>query len=62
VLARVRIPTCTLLLPAQAETDAATWPTAHDVSQWAEPDVWPLRRGLHRGLRRKLCYLSIKCG
>jgi hypothetical protein len=35
---------CTLLLPAQAETRCATWPTARDVSLRAEPDVRPLGR------------------
>jgi hypothetical protein len=25
--------------PLRRRTDAATWPTARDISQWAEPDV-----------------------
>jgi hypothetical protein len=30
--------------PLRRRPDAATWPTAHDVSQRAEPDVRPLGR------------------
>jgi hypothetical protein len=48
--------------PPRRIPDAATWPMACDVSQRAEPDVWPLHRRPHRGLCRKLRYLSIKCG
>jgi hypothetical protein len=39
---RVRTLSYTLLLPAQAETRSATWPTARDVSQRTEPGVKPL--------------------
>jgi hypothetical protein len=37
---------CRLLFcsPLRRRPNAATWPTARDVSQWAEPDVRPLRR------------------
>jgi hypothetical protein len=28
--------------PLRQRPDAATWPTAHDVSQWAEPDIRPM--------------------
>jgi hypothetical protein len=48
--------------PPRRRPDAATWPTARDVGQRAEPNVWPLHRGSHRRLCRKLRYLSIKCG
>jgi hypothetical protein len=46
--------------------DAATWPTARDVSQWAEPDVRPLGRTFIAEEARRLsswkvmCRLSIK--
>jgi hypothetical protein len=30
--------------PPRRRPDAATWPTARDVSQWAEPDLRPLGR------------------
>jgi hypothetical protein len=43
--------------PLRRRPDAATWPTAHDVSQRAEPDVRPLgRAALHLlRIRRAAC-------
>jgi hypothetical protein len=43
--------------PLRRGPDAATWPTAHDVSQRAEPDVRPLgRAALHLlRIRRAAC-------
>jgi hypothetical protein len=41
--------------PLRRRPDAATWPTAHDVSQRAEPDVRPLGRvALHLLQKRPL--------
>jgi hypothetical protein len=44
VLTRVRTIPRALPLPLRRRPDAATWPTARDVSQRAEPDVRPLGR------------------
>jgi hypothetical protein len=43
--------------PHRRRPDAATWPTAHDVSQRAEPDVRPLgHAALHLlRIRRTAC-------
>jgi hypothetical protein len=42
-----------LCSPLRRRPDAATWPTAHDVSQRAEPDVRPLGRAALHLLRIK---------
>ena len=39
--------------PPRRRPDAAAWPTAHDVSQRAEPDVRPLGRAALHLLRRR---------
>jgi hypothetical protein len=52
--------------PLRQRPDAATWPTARDVSQRAEPDVRPLGRAFIAEEARRLsswqvmCRLSIK--
>jgi hypothetical protein len=52
--------------PLRRRPDAATWPTARDVSQRAEPDVRPLGRAFIAGEAHRLsswqvmCRLSIK--
>jgi hypothetical protein len=38
--------------------NAAAWPTACDVSQWAEPDVRPLGRAVSAFIAEKTCRLS----
>jgi hypothetical protein len=44
--------------PFKRRPDAATWPTAHDISQRAEPDVRPLGRATLHLLRiRRAAYL-----
>jgi hypothetical protein len=45
--------------PLRRSPDAATWPTAHDVSQQAEPDVRPLGRATAAFIADKACRLSI---
>jgi hypothetical protein len=44
--------------PLRRRLDAATWPTAHDVSQRPEPDVRPLgHAALHLLWIRRVAYL-----
>jgi hypothetical protein len=59
-----------LCSPLRRRPDAATWPAARDVSQWAEPDIRPLSRAssafiadeAHRLSNwQVMCRLSIKC-
>jgi hypothetical protein len=38
--------------------DAATWLVAHDISQWAEPDVRPLGRVVSAFIAERMCRLS----
>jgi hypothetical protein len=45
--------------PLRRRPDAATWPTAHDVSQRAEPDVRPLGRVAAAFIADKMRCLSI---
>jgi hypothetical protein len=45
--------------PLRRRPDVATWPTARDVSQWAEPDVRPLGRAASAFIANKVCHLSI---
>jgi hypothetical protein len=45
--------------PLRRRPDAATWPTAHDVSQRAEPDIRPLGRAIAAFIADKVCRLSI---
>jgi hypothetical protein len=48
-----------LYSPLRRSPDAATWPTARDVSQWAEPDVRPLGRTASAFIVDKAHRLSI---
>jgi hypothetical protein len=48
-----------LCFPLRRSPDAATWPTARDVSQRAEPDVWPLGRVASAFIADKARRLSI---
>jgi hypothetical protein len=52
----VRIRLCS---PPRRRPDAATWPTARDVSQRAKPDVWPLGYAAPAFIADKACRLSI---
>jgi hypothetical protein len=45
--------------PLRRRPDAATWPTAHDVSQRAEPDVRPLGRVVSEFIAEKTRRLAI---
>jgi hypothetical protein len=45
--------------PLRRSPDAATWPTARDVSQRAEHDVRPLGRTTSAFIADKVCHLSI---
>jgi hypothetical protein len=45
--------------PLGRRPDAATWPTARDVSQRAGPDVRPLGRAASAFIADKACHLSI---
>jgi hypothetical protein len=45
--------------PPRQRPDAATWHTARDVSQWAEPDVRPLGRAASAFIADKACRLFI---
>jgi hypothetical protein len=45
--------------PLRRKPDAATWPTARDISQWAEPDVRPLGRVAAAFIADKARRLSI---
>jgi hypothetical protein len=45
--------------PLRRRPDAATWPTARDVSQWVEPDVRPLGRAVSAFIVEKTRRLSI---
>jgi hypothetical protein len=45
--------------PLRRRPDAATWPTARDVSQQAEPDVRPLGRAAATFIADKVSRLSI---
>jgi hypothetical protein len=51
--------------PLRWRPDATTWPTAHDVSQRAEPDVRPLGRAALHLLRIRpaacLFHLQVMC-
>jgi hypothetical protein len=44
--------------PLMRRPDAAMWPTAHDVSQRAEPDVRPLGRAFSAFIADKARHLS----
>jgi hypothetical protein len=46
--------------PLRRRPDAATWPTARDVSQWAEPDVRPLGRAATAFIADKAHLLQIR--
>jgi hypothetical protein len=48
-----------LCSPLKRSPDAATWPTAHDVSQRAEPNVRPLGRAASAIIVDKARRLSI---
>jgi hypothetical protein len=48
-----------LCSPLRQSPDAATWLTARDVSQWAEPDVRPLGRAASTFIADKVRRLSI---
>jgi hypothetical protein len=48
-----------LCSPLRRSPDAATWPTVHDVSQRAEPDVRPLSRAVSAFIADKARRLSI---
>jgi hypothetical protein len=48
-----------LCSPLRRSPDAATWPTARDVSQWAEPDVRPLGHAASAFIADKVRRLSI---
>jgi hypothetical protein len=45
--------------PLRRSPDAAMWPTARDISQWAEPDVRPLGRATSAFIADKPRRLSI---
>jgi hypothetical protein len=45
--------------PLRRRPDAATWPTARDVSQWVEPEVRPLGHAASAFIADKACRLSI---
>jgi hypothetical protein len=45
--------------PLRRRPDAATWPTAHDVSQRAEPDVRPLGHAVSAFIAEKTRRLAI---
>jgi hypothetical protein len=49
-----------LCSPLRRSPDAATWPTARDVSQRAEPHVRPLGRAVAAFIADKACRLSIR--
>jgi hypothetical protein len=45
--------------PLRWRPDAATWPTARDISQWAEPDIRPLGRAASAFIADKARRLSV---
>jgi hypothetical protein len=45
--------------PLRRRPDVATRPTAHDVSQWVEPDVRSLGRTVSTFIAEKTCHLAI---
>jgi hypothetical protein len=45
--------------PLRRRPDAATWPTARDVSQRAEPDVRPLGRATSAFIADRFCFLCV---